>query len=290
MWSQEEKLQIVRLHLEQNIPTRELHRRFGVNSGLVSVWCRQYENYGAERLRSQNGIPRQHSLSEKKKEPIMTESKKSSNRVNSVFGAVLQKYRENMGYSQHELAEKASMSQQHISQVETGKRNLGLDKVVELGKILNFTLSDVESYLNTPDTTITIAEQADLAEIASLNSLIPESQLARRIDAQQVYVLWTPAEMVGICVFSMYQVDIFSAEVPMLTWLYIDSAYCKKGYGTELLTHWENAMHNAGYDRVLISVGETELSRFFFERRGYKYCGECSPGDKKFLKYRKIFE
>lgn len=57
MWKQEEKLKIVKSYLEGEKP-KELSKKYGVNSCLIHVWSKQYNEQGAERLISQNGIQR----------------------------------------------------------------------------------------------------------------------------------------------------------------------------------------------------------------------------------------
>lgn len=58
MWRQVDKIKIVRLRLEEGMSPKALGKMFGVNPNLVGVWCRQYKEYGADRLKSQNGVKR----------------------------------------------------------------------------------------------------------------------------------------------------------------------------------------------------------------------------------------
>jgi DNA-binding XRE family transcriptional regulator len=146
MWTQEEKLQIVLLHVEQNVPTKELSECFGVNRSLLCVWCKQYTEYGVERLRSQNGIPRLHPTTKKKKEQRMEYTynpKMDTDFINRAIGALIREYREKAGYSQNDMAEKSGLSQQHISQVELGKRNIGSDQLVMLSLLLGFDWAEI---------------------------------------------------------------------------------------------------------------------------------------------------
>ena len=58
MWTCEEKMEMVRLRTEENLTPKELHQKFGVNPSMICVWCSLYRRYGAERLKSQNGVKR----------------------------------------------------------------------------------------------------------------------------------------------------------------------------------------------------------------------------------------
>ena len=68
-WSKEEKLQCIRLHLEEHISLMEIERKYGVRSSLVAAWVKRYLEEGEEALEPKNGNPyaalhRSKSLSE----------------------------------------------------------------------------------------------------------------------------------------------------------------------------------------------------------------------------------
>lgn len=68
-WSKEEKLQYIRLHLEEHISLMEIERKYGVRSSLVAAWVKRYLEEGEEALDPKNGNPyaalhRSKSLSE----------------------------------------------------------------------------------------------------------------------------------------------------------------------------------------------------------------------------------
>ena len=41
-WSKEEKLRLIRLHLDEHISIREIERKYGVGHSLVSAWVKRY--------------------------------------------------------------------------------------------------------------------------------------------------------------------------------------------------------------------------------------------------------
>ena len=56
-WSKEEKLKIVRLHLNENKSLMEIEREYSVSNGLVSTWVKKYLDGGEEALVSRSGNP-----------------------------------------------------------------------------------------------------------------------------------------------------------------------------------------------------------------------------------------
>ena len=56
-WSKEEKLKIIKLHLDEHISLRTLEKDYGVSQGLVSTWVKKYIEEGEEALESHKGNP-----------------------------------------------------------------------------------------------------------------------------------------------------------------------------------------------------------------------------------------
>lgn len=68
-WSKEEKLKIVRLHLEEHKSLVQIEREYSVSNGLVSIWVKKYLEEGQDALEPRSGNPyaalhRSKSLSE----------------------------------------------------------------------------------------------------------------------------------------------------------------------------------------------------------------------------------
>ena len=56
-WTQEEKMNFVRMHLEDHMSQGEIERTYGVRQTLVSAWVKRYLEEGKEALEPHKGNP-----------------------------------------------------------------------------------------------------------------------------------------------------------------------------------------------------------------------------------------
>lgn len=56
-YSVEEKLNIVKLHLQSHISIRQLERQTGISNSLIATWVKKYTEYGIKGLESHRGNP-----------------------------------------------------------------------------------------------------------------------------------------------------------------------------------------------------------------------------------------
>ena len=61
----------------------------------------------------------------------------------SPFGARLRQLRDQRGYSQEELAERAGLHRNYVGGVERGERNVALENIVKLAKALSVSPKDL---------------------------------------------------------------------------------------------------------------------------------------------------
>ena len=74
--------------------------------------------------------------------------------------------------------------------------------------------------------------------------------------------------------------------------LYIDENYRGKGYGRQVMAHWETAMRTMQYKYVMLSTQEDETAKFFYEKLGYRRIGAFLPPeqDADEIMYLKVLE
>ena len=56
-WTREEKLELVKLHLNEHISILEIERRYGVTHQLISAWTKKYLDEGEDALEPRKGNP-----------------------------------------------------------------------------------------------------------------------------------------------------------------------------------------------------------------------------------------
>ena len=63
--------------------------------------------------------------------------------VKSVFGTAVRSLREDRGYSQEQLAERAGLHRNYVGGVERGERNIALENIVKLAQALSVRTRDL---------------------------------------------------------------------------------------------------------------------------------------------------
>ncbi len=102
----------------------------------------------------------------------------------------------------------------------------------------------------------------------SLDKHLPEEEFEEKIRRNMGYVILNN----GIP-FGLLRYNLFWDSLPFCTMLFIDWHMQKKGYGKELLLHWENDMRIKGYGMVLASTQADEYAQHFYRKYGYKDAG-----------------
>ena len=132
--------------------------------------------------------------------------------------------------------------------------------------------------------TIRTAVPADLDGILNYDRHICVSRLESCIRRGLVDVLEDGGRILGVLRW-----NLFWQSLPFLDLIYLDDSLRGQGWGTRMMARWEENMASQGYNHVLLSTQEDETSKFFYEKLGYRLCGDFLPPDQEAreLMYRK---
>ena len=119
---------------------------------------------------------------------------------------------------------------------------------------------------------IRLADRKDLLSVVKYDSHISPERLAACIRDRLVYVLLEGTKIVGVLRYSL-----FWQSIPFLDLLYIDEDYRGKGYGRQMMEHWESVMQRMKYKYVMLSTQDDETAKYFYEKLGYRRIGVFLP-------------
>ena len=102
----------------------------------------------------------------------------------------------------------------------------------------------------------------------TLDRYLPETEFQNKICTKMGYVLLDSDNPVVLLRY-----NLFWDNTPFCTMLIVAEGYRGKGYGKQLMTHWENDMEDQGYGMLLTSTQADETAQHFYRKLGYKDCG-----------------
>ncbi len=117
-------------------------------------------------------------------------------------------------------------------------------------------------------TKIKYVEMSDKEFWFTLDRHLSEKEFETKVNSKQGYVLLENDKPVGLLRY-----NLFWDNTPFCTMLFIDWNCQKRGYGRQLLEHWEKDMKSQGYDFILTSTRVDESAQHFYRKLGYKDCG-----------------
>ena len=131
---------------------------------------------------------------------------------------------------------------------------------------------------------IRLANSEDKRAVIQYDNHIHPDRVGECIRNGFVYVLCDEKKIVGVLRYSL-----FWQTIPFLDLLFIDEAYRGKGYGRQMMAHWESAMQS---EYVMLSTQEDETAKFFYEKLGYRRIGAFLPPeqDADEIMYVKVLE
>ena len=131
---------------------------------------------------------------------------------------------------------------------------------------------------------IELAQSKDRQNIVKLDSHIHSARLDECIGNGQVYVLKDESIKNGgqnrrltDPGAGVLRYSLFWQSIPFVDLLYIDEAYRGKGFGSQMMSEWEQAMKSRGYKYVMTSTQADETAWRFYEKLGYRKVGGFLP-------------
>ena len=115
---------------------------------------------------------------------------------------------------------------------------------------------------------IRFVERQDKEAWYALDRHLPETVFEEKVLNKQGYVCVKDGEIIGVLRY-----NLFWDNTPFCTMLFVDSDYRRKGYGIQLMQHWEQDMKSQGYGMLMTSTQVDEDAQHFYRKLGYKDCG-----------------
>ena len=107
---------------------------------------------------------------------------------------------------------------------------------------------------------IILAASRQFQAVRGYDNHIPPIRLSDCIRNNQVYALQDGGNVIGVLRYSL-----FWQTIPFLDLLYIDEDYRGKGYGRQMMDHWEAQMADLGYPYIMLSTQADETAKYFYE-------------------------
>ena len=123
---------------------------------------------------------------------------------------------------------------------------------------------------------IILAASKQFQAVRRYDSHIPPIRLSDCIRDNQVYALQDGGNVIGVLRYSL-----FWQTIPFLDLLYIDEDYRGKGYGRQMMDHWEAQMADLVYPYVMLSTQADETAKYFYEKLGYRRIGAFLPPEQQ---------
>lgn len=115
---------------------------------------------------------------------------------------------------------------------------------------------------------IRYVEINDKKEWYDLDRHLPENVFDEKVRTKRGYVLVEDEKIIGILRY-----NLFWDNTPFCTMLFIEDSYRSKGYGRQMMEHWEQNMKAQGYGILMTSTQVDEDAQHFYRKLGYKDAG-----------------
>jgi len=115
---------------------------------------------------------------------------------------------------------------------------------------------------------IEFAGAADLDYLVAQDRHLSTGVLKQKVERREILVLGHDDRRAGFLRFGH-----FWDEIPFMNLLWVQESLRDRGFGTRLVTFWEEEMRESGHDMVMTSTLSNERAQHLYRRLGYRDCG-----------------
>ena len=119
---------------------------------------------------------------------------------------------------------------------------------------------------------------------STLDPHLSEAEFQRKVRDQRGYILYNDTTPIGILRY-----NLFWDRIPFLTFLYIEDAHQKRGFGKQAMLAWETEMQSLGYTMLMTSTQVDEEAQHFYRKLGYQDKGSLFLDHTPFAQPQELF-
>lgn len=115
---------------------------------------------------------------------------------------------------------------------------------------------------------IAFARPEDLDYLVAEDRHLPPDVLERKVQRREILLLWHEDRRAGALRYGY-----FWDEIPFMNLLWVQDGLRGRGFGSGLISFWEEEMRESGHEMVMTSTLSNERAQHLYRRLGYKDCG-----------------
>ena len=131
---------------------------------------------------------------------------------------------------------------------------------------------------------IRYSTKADKSFWFTLDPHMSEDIFDAKVRDKQGYIISVDGHPIGILRY-----NLFWDNTPFVTLIKLHEAYHSKGFGSQVMKHWECEMQELGYKLVMTSTQSDEQAQHFYRKLGYVDSGclllKSEPAEIFFVKW-----